>query len=105
MASPQLVFARFTRAVDCPSFFIPKSKIQVYACNHTHIRTLLYANCNEKVYYAPREEKTWTIHISCKSRAKSEGGKHEMWASNFSPVERIILFFTIPELKKAHLRF
>ena len=28
------------------------------------------------VYYAPREEKTWTVHISCK-------GKHEMWAGQF----------------------
>ena len=29
------------------------------------------------VYYAPREEKTWTGHI------EGEGGKHEMWVGQF----------------------
>ena len=31
------------------------------------------------VYYAPREEKTWTVYSSCKLPSEGEGGKHEMW--------------------------
>ena len=34
------------------------------------------------VYYAPREEKTWTVHILCKLQLIS-CGKHEMWAGQF----------------------
>ena len=48
--------------------------------------TCIYHACiGEKaniVYYAPREERSWTVHISCKW-AEGEGGKHEMWAGQF----------------------
>ena len=46
------------------------------------------------VYYAPREEKTWTVHISCKlTVANTRCG-----LANFTPVERI-LFFVIVSVK------
>ena len=41
---------------------------------------------DEIVYYAPREEETWTVYISCKYT--------RCGMANFTPVERI-LFFTI----------
>ena len=44
------------------------------------------------VYYVPREEKTWTVHISCKL-ANTRCG-----LDNFTPVERI-LFFVIVSVK------
>ena len=42
----------------------------------------------EIVYYAPREEKAWTVSIA------RINGKHEMWAANSPPVERILFFLT-----------
>ena len=38
------------------------------------------------VYYALREEKTWTVYISCKlppSPSARESVNHEMWAGQF----------------------
>ena len=37
----------------------------------------------ERVYCAPREEKTWTIHISYKLWLMEVVGKREMWAGQF----------------------
>ena len=43
----------------------------------TNFTRILIIEKNIKiVYYAPREEKTWTIQISCKCT-------HEMWAGRF----------------------
>ena len=50
------------------------------------------------VYYAPREEKTWTVHSSCKLANTSCG------LANFTPMEHI-LFFAIPGPKIPHSRF
>ena len=47
------------------------------------------------VYYAPREEKTWTVQSSCKASCR---------LANFIPVVRI-LFFTISGSKTPHSRF
>ena len=55
-------------------------------------------HCCQIVYYAPREEKTETVHTSCKLPNTRCG------LANFTPVERI-LFFTIPGPKIPHSRF
>ena len=49
------------------------------------------------VYYAPRKEKTWTVHSSCKSCNTSCG------PANFSPMVHI-LFFVIAGPKIPHSR-
>ena len=58
------------------------------------------------VYYAPREEKTWTVHISCKlpPEPKARVANTSCWLANFIPVVRI-LFFAIPGPKTPHSRF
>ena len=52
------------------------------------------------VYYAPREEKTWTVHISCKltPEPKVRVANTRCGLANFTPVERI-LFFVIVSVK------
>ena len=54
----------------------------------------------EIVYYAPREEKTWTVHISCKlpPELKARVANTRCRLANFTPVERI-LFFVIVSVK------
>ena len=43
----------------------------------------------EIVYYAPREEKTWTVHISCKlpPEPKARVANTRCGLANFTPVE------------------
>ena len=50
----------------------------------------------EIVYYAPREEKTWTVHSSCKltPEPKARVANTSCGLANFIPVERILFFFT-----------
>ena len=59
----------------------------------------------EIVYYAPREEKIWTVHISYKfpPEPKTRVANTRCGLANFTPVERI-LFFTIPGPKIPHSR-
>ena len=54
----------------------------------------------EIVYYAPREEKTWTVHISCKlpPEPKARVANMSCGLANFIPVVRI-LFFVIVSVK------
>ena len=40
----------------------------------------------EIIYYAPREEKTWSVHSSCELTNTSCG------LANFTPAERILFF-------------
>ena len=58
------------------------------------------------VYYAPREEKTWTVHISCKlpPEPKERVANTRCGLANFTPVERI-LFFLTSRPKMLHSRF
>ena len=51
----------------------------------------------EIVYYAPREEKTWTVHSSCKlpPEPKARVENTSCGLANFIPVVHI-LFFAIP---------
>ena len=59
------------------------------------------------VYYAPREEKTWTFHSSGKlpPEPKARVAIYPSYGlANFIPVVRI-LFFAIPEPKTPHSRF
>ena len=61
------------------------------------------------VYYAPREEKTWTVHISCKlpperPEPKARVANTRCGLANFTPVERI-LFFLTPRPKMTYFRF
>ena len=60
----------------------------------------------QEVYYAPREEKTWSVHISCKlpPEPKASVANTRCGSANFTPVKRI-LFFTIPGPKILHSRF
>ena len=60
----------------------------------------------EIVYYAPREEKTWTVHNSCKlpPEPKASVANTSCGLANFIPVVRI-LFFAIPGPKTPHSRF
>ena len=46
---------------------------------------------NKIGYYAPREEKTWTVHISCKlpPEPKARVANTRCRLANFTPVERI----------------
>ena len=48
------------------------------------------------VYYAPREEKTWTVHNLCKltPEPKARVANISCGLANFTPVERIRFFFT-----------
>ena len=52
------------------------------------------------VYYAPRKEKTWTVHITCKltPEPKARVANTRCGLANFTPVERI-LFFVIVSVK------
>ena len=52
------------------------------------------------VYYAPREEKIWTVHISCKlpPKPKARVANTRCGLANFTPVERIH-FFVIVSIK------
>ena len=62
---------------------------------------------NEKmVYYAPRDEKTWTVHSSCKlpPERKARVANTSCGLANFIPVVPI-LFFAIPGPKAPHSRF
>ncbi|OXU19535.1 hypothetical protein TSAR_012339, partial [Trichomalopsis sarcophagae] len=47
------------------------------------------------VYYVPREEKTWTVHISCKlsPEPKTRVANMRYWLFNFPPVLGILFFF------------
>ena len=58
------------------------------------------------VYDAPREEKTWTVHSSCKltPEPKARVANTGCGLANFIPVVRI-LFFAIPRPKTPHYRF
>ena len=58
------------------------------------------------VYYAPREEKIWTVHISCKLPPKPTArvANTRCGLANFTLVERI-LFFLTPRPKMTHFRF
>ena len=58
------------------------------------------------VYYASREEKTWTVHSSCKlpPEPKARVANTSCGLVNFIPVVRI-LFFAIPGPKTLHSRF
>ena len=69
----------------------------IYSALHRYMKLARYAGQleGESSIYAPREEKTWTVHISCKL-ANTRCG-----LANFTPVERI-LFFTISGLKLSH---
>ena len=66
---------------------------------------ILSVRYEEIVYYAPREEKTRTVHISCKlpPEPKTRMANTRCGLVNFTPVERI-LFFTIPGPKIPHSR-
>ena len=57
-------------------------------------------------YYAPREEKTWTVHSSCKlpPEPKARVANTICGLANFIPVVGI-LFFAIPGPKTPHSRF
>ena len=61
----------------------------------------------QTVYYVPREEKIWTVHISCKlpPEPKAKVANTRRGLANFTPVERIP-FFTIPgpKIQKYHIR-
>ena len=52
------------------------------------------------VYYALREEKTWTVHISCKlpPEPKARVANTRCGLANFTPVKHI-LFFVIVSIK------
>ena len=58
------------------------------------------------VYYAPREEKTGTVHSSCKlpPEPKARVANTSCGLANFIPVV-CILFFAIPGPKTPHSRF
>ena len=49
------------------------------------------------VYYAPREEKTWTVHISCKllPEPKARVANTRCGLANFTPVKRILFFVIV----------
>ena len=70
--------------------------------------SFFYQYCTERriVYYAPREEKTWTVYSSCKltPESKARVANTSCGLANFTPVERI-LFFVIPGPKIPHSRF
>ena len=55
------------------------------------------------VYYAPTEEKTWTVHSSCKlpPEPKARVANTNCGLTNFIPVVRI-LFFAKPGSKTPH---
>ena len=55
------------------------------------------------VYYAPREDKIWTVHSSYKlpPKPKARVAKTSCGLANFIPVVRI-LFFAIPGPKTPH---
>ena len=67
---------------------------------------MFVAEMTRIVYYAPREEKTWTVHSSCKlpPEPKARVANTSCELANFIPVVRI-LFFTIPGPKIPHSRF
>ena len=48
------------------------------------------------VYYAPRKEKTWTVHSSCKltPEPKARVANTRCGLANFTPVERILICST-----------
>ena len=56
------------------------------------------------VYYAPREEKTGTVHISCKlpPEPKTRVANTRCGLANFTPVERILFFCLVG--RKYHFR-
>ena len=56
--------------------------------------------------YAPKEEKTWTVHISCKlpPEPKAMVANTRCGLAHFTPVESI-LFFLTPRPKMTHFRF
>ena len=58
------------------------------------------------VYYAPREEKTWTVHSLCKlpPEPKARVANTSCGLANFTPVERI-LFFLTSKPKMPYFRF
>ena len=58
------------------------------------------------VYYAPREEKTWTVHSWCKltPEPKARVANTSCGLANFTPMERI-LFFAIPGPKIPYSHF
>ena len=47
------------------------------------------------VYYAPREEKTWTVHIPCKlpPEPKARVANTRCGLANFTPARRILLIY------------
>ena len=51
---------------------------------------------NNIVYYALRDEKTWTVHSSCKftPEPKARVANTSCGLTNFIPVERILVFLT-----------
>ena len=78
---------QFTRAVDCPSFFLPRCVI--YYSSHRDESTTFppgaktgmwhfRSRCEEIVYYVPREEKTWDSLAF-----GSDVNLHELWAGQF----------------------
>ena len=52
------------------------------------------------VYYAPREENTWTVNSSCEltPEPKARVANTSCWLANFTPMGRILFFCsTTPE--------
>ena len=59
--------------------------------------SLIIKSCDSLLVTAPREEKTWTVHSSCKlpPEPKARVANRSCGLANFIPVVRI-LFFAIP---------
>ena len=95
---------QLTRDMDCPSFFLPRCAptFPPAVAGMRHFRP----GARKIVYYAPREEKTWTVHSSCKlpPEPKARVANTSCGLANFIPVVRI-LFFAIPGPKTPHSRF
>ena len=82
------------------SLFSPMVRIRFFCLARPKMqssRSGAFRPARQKIeYYAPREEKTWTVHNSCKltPEPKAKVANTSCGLANFTPVERILCFLT-----------